>query len=118
MLSRRIALLAAALLALFATDARAASRVWISEFAVIGVSGQAQIAVLPSLVNQPVFDITAGVLSSATFNAQTKYIRIMCEVQCAVKAGGTATTADTVLPALFPEYFGVAGGAVSVILAP
>lgn len=119
MFSRRIALLAVALLALFATDARAASRVWISEFSVLAMNGQAPFPTLPSLVNQPVLDITAGVLSSAAFNRQTKYIRIMCELQCAVSGGGTATPADLVLGPFNPQYFGVIGGAsVSVILAP
>lgn len=115
-------LLLAACLALLSTPAFAASRVWISEFSVLGTvvpSGQAQIAVLPSIVNQPTLDISVSAQSSLAFNAGTKFIRVVCEVQCAVKGGGTATAADTLLPAFLPEYFGVNGGAtISVISAP
>jgi hypothetical protein len=119
---RKLALVAA-LFVLSATTANAASRVWISEFAVLtatasgGASGQ--MAVLPSLVNQAPLDISGGVQSSAAFNAQTKYIRIVCEVQCAVKVGGAATTSDTPLGAMSPEYFGVQpGSSISVIFNP
>jgi hypothetical protein len=99
-----------------------ASRVWISEYASLGSvapGGQGQIAALPSIVNQATFDITGGVQSSAAFRADTKFIRVICEVQCAIKAGATATTADILIPALSPEYFGVSGGSfLSVIAAP
>jgi hypothetical protein len=115
-------LLAAAIFALPAT-ANAASRVWISEFAVLtatasgGVPGQ--MAAIPTIITQSTLDISGGVQSSAAFNAQTKYIRIICEVQCAISGSGTATTSSTLLPALSPEYFGVQPGAtVSVIAAP
>jgi hypothetical protein len=115
-------LLAAALFVLPAT-ANAASRVWISEFAVLtatasgGVPGQ--MAALPSLVDQSTLDISGGVQSSAAFNGQTKYIRITCEVQCAVKVGGTATTSSLPIGAMSPEYFGVQPGAtISVIANP
>jgi hypothetical protein len=115
-------LLAAALFVLPAT-ADAASRVWISEYAVLtatasgGSSGQ--MAAIPAIAIQSTLDISGGVQSSAAFNAQTKYIRIICEVQCAINGSGTATTSSTLLPALSPEYFGVQPGAtVSVIAAP
>jgi hypothetical protein len=48
-----------------------------------------------------------------------KYIRITCEVQCAIKVGGTATTSSLPIGAMSPEYFGVQPGAtVSVIAVP
>jgi hypothetical protein len=115
-------LLAAALLLLPAT-ANAASRVWISEYAVMTATASGgsagQMAAIPAITIQSPLDISGGVQSSAAFNAQTKYIRIVCEVQCAVNGSGTATTSSTLLPALSPEYFGVQPGAtISVIAAP
>ena len=101
--------------------ADAAQRVWITEFSGLGgVSGggQAQIANMPAVARQQV-DVTSGVVSSAAFNASTRYIRVVCEVQCAVRGDGTAATTDTLLPAFSPEYFGVQPGAsLSVIAAP
>jgi len=115
-------ILAGALFALSATAADAASRVWISEYAVLTATasgGSGQMAAIPSITTQSTLDISGGVQSSAAFNAQTKYIRIICEVQCAISGSGTATTSSTLLPALSPEYFGVQPGAtVSVIAAP
>ena len=103
------------------SSAFAAQRVWITEFATLGgVSGggQAQIANMPAVARQQV-DVTGGVQSSAAFNASTRYIRVVCEVQCAVRGDGTAAVTDTLLPAYFPEYFGVqAGSVISVIAAP
>lgn len=115
-------LLAAAIFVLPAT-ANAASRVWISEYAVLtstASGGAGQMAALPSLVMQSTLDISGGVQTSAAFGGGTKYIRIICEVQCAVRGDGSAaTTSSVLLPALLPEYFGVQGGAtVSVIAAP
>ncbi|MGW1422684.1 hypothetical protein ACWAT4_21520 [Bradyrhizobium manausense] len=115
-------LLAAALFALPAT-ANAASRVWISEFGVLAATASGgspgQMAALPSLVDQSTLDISGGVQSSAAFGSQTKYIRITCEVQCAVKVGGTASTSSLPLGAMSPEYFGVqAGATISVIANP
>ena len=119
----RMLIAAIVTLLLFTTGANAASRVWISEFAVVGQSGvggtNTQMAPLPTITNQSTLDISGGVQSSAAFNVQTRYIRIVCEVQCAVKVGGTATTSDTLMGALSPEYFGVQPGAtISVIAAP
>jgi hypothetical protein len=113
-------LLAAALFVLPAT-ANAASRVWISEFAVLtatasgGASGQ--MAALPSLVDQATLDISGGVQTSAAFNQSTKYIRITCEVQCSVRVGGTATTSNMPLGAMSPEYVGVQPGATLSVIA-
>jgi hypothetical protein len=116
-------LLAAALFALsFTTGAQAASRVWISEFGLLTPTNgatTAQVAPLPSLTNQSTLDISGGVQSSAAFGSATRYIRILCEVQCAVKGGSGATTSDMLIPALLPEYLGVQPGAtISVIAAP
>lgn len=115
--------LTAACFALLCSGAEAASRVWISEFGVLTATASGgspgQMAALPSLTNQSPLDISGGVQASAAFGSQTKYIRVVCEVQCAVKGSGTATTSDTLLPALMPEYFGVQPGAtISVIAAP
>src|SRR5262249_5497120 len=107
----------------FTTGAEAASRVWISEFGVLTATASggvpAQIAALPSLTDQATLDISGGGQSSAAFCTATKYIRIMFEVQCAARIGGTATTSSLPLGALSPEYFGVQPGAtISVIAAP
>jgi hypothetical protein len=115
-------LVAAAFALLASTSAEAASRVWISEFGVLTAtnSGSAgQMAALPSLADQSTLDISGGVQTSAAFGSQTKYIRITCEVQCAVKVGGTATTSSLPIGAMSPEYFGVQPGAtISVIANP
>jgi hypothetical protein len=118
-------ILAAALVALSATAASAASRVWISEFATLtgtdsgGQTGQ--MAALPAKAVQSTLDISGGTAqTSAAFNANTRYIRVVCEVQCAVRGDGVAaTTSGILMPALSPEYFGVQPGAtLSVIAAP
>jgi hypothetical protein len=117
-------ILAAALFALSATAADAASRVWISEYGVLTATnsgGPGQMAALPALALQSTLDLTDGTAkTSAAFGGQTRYIRIVCEVQCAVRGDGTAaTTSAILLPALGPEYFGVQpGSTISVIAAP
>lgn len=118
-------ILAAALFALLSvTSANAASRVWVSEFAVLTATASGgspgQMAALPSLTDQSTLDLTDGTAkTSAAFGSQTKYIRITCEVQCAVKVGATATTSSLPIGAMSPEYFGVQPGAtISVIAAP
>jgi len=118
-------MLAAAIFLLSATTAQAASRVWISEYGVLTVTNTggvpAQAAALPALALQSTLDLSGGTAqTSAAFNGQTRYIRIVCEVQCAVRGDGSAaTTSAILLPALSVEYFGVqAGATVSVIAAP
>jgi hypothetical protein len=110
----------AALLVLLSVElAQSASRVWITEFATARVEAAAPFAQLPSMVKQPVLDIAAGRVASLPFSASTRYIRIVCEVQCAISATTAAATSDVLLPALRPEYFGVAAGrTISVIAAP
>ncbi|WP_375790861.1 hypothetical protein ACE102_33640 [Bradyrhizobium sp. vgs-9] len=117
---------AAALFALLSvTSAEAASRVWISEYGVLtatNTGGSAgQMAALPALVLQSTLDLSGGTAqTSAAFGSQTRYIRVVCEVQCAVRGDGSAATTSAILMApLAPEYFGVQGGAtISVIAAP
>lgn len=118
-------LLAAAIFLLSATTAQAASRVWISEFGVLTATNSGgsagQMAALPALVLQPTLDLSGGTAqTSAAFGGQTRYVRVICEVQCAVRGdGAAATTSATLLPALGAEYFGVQVGAtISVIAAP
>ena len=114
-----LAVLAFALLS--SQPAAAASRVWITEFATAKVQAVAPFATLPSLVQQPSIDISGGTSKrSAIFTGQTKYIRIVCEVQCAISGQPvTATTDSILLPALKPEYFGVSpNGSITVIVAP
>jgi hypothetical protein len=116
-------LFAASFALLASTSAEAASRVWISEFGVLAATSSggvpAQIAALPSLADQPVLDISGGVQTSATFTSQTRYIQIMCEAQCAIKAGGTATTSSLTIPGGMPFNFGVQPSTnISVILNP
>ena len=101
--------------------AAATQRVWITEFASVGSAGGGalQIAKMPAVAKQQV-DTTGGVQTSAAFNASTKFIRVICEVQCAVRADGTAATiTDLLIPAYTAEYFGVLpGSTLSVIAAP
>lgn len=122
---KTIRIMAAVLFALLAgSPAFAASRVWISEFGVLTATGSggvpAQVAPLPSVTNQATLDISVSAQTSAAFKSGTYYIRVLCEVQCAVRGdGSTATTSDTLIPALLPEFFGVqTGKTISVIASP
>ena len=119
---RRIIYMSTVATLMFVSSAAAATqRVWITEFAGVGAAGGGaiQIAKLPAVAKQQV-DTTGGVQTSAAFNASTRFIRVICEVQCAVRGDGTAATAtDLLIPAYTAEYFGVvAGGTLSVIAAP
>src|SRR5215831_21331520 len=103
------------LLAVAASSSAAAAtqRVWITEFSSVATAGGTalQMARFPAVAKQQV-DTTGGVQSSAAFNASTRFIRVICEVQCAIRADGTTATAtDLLLPAYTPEYFGVLSGA-------
>jgi hypothetical protein len=117
MMMRALALL---LVLLSSSSADAAmARVWITEFLTIRVEAAAPMATLPSLVAQPVLDISTTRQASAPFNAQTRYVRIVCEVNCVIKNGGTVSQNDLMLPALRPEYFGVQpGSSISVTAVP
>lgn len=114
-------LIAAALLALFATQAQAA-KLYVSEYKELGnASGHvAQVALDPPLAEQ-VVDYSGGVASSNAFKGSTQYVRIICDTQCSVQFGTapTATTSTKLVPALTPEYFGVSpGNKISVISNP
>src|SRR5215831_11063756 len=90
----------------------ATQRVWITEFSAVATAttgGAVQIAKLPYIAKQQL-DTTGGVQSSAAFNQATRFIRVVCEVQCAVSASGTATVTDILIPLYTPEYFGVVPG--------
>lgn len=120
----RKTILAGLCFALIATQAQA-SKLYISEYNTIGnvIGTTAQIANEPVVVDQAPVDFSGGVASSATFNSQTVFVRIICDVQCSVKFGTnpTATNANKVLPALTPEYFGTvqnSGLKISVIANP
>jgi hypothetical protein len=95
-------------------------RAWITEFTTSRIEAAANIATLPSLHKQPAVDLRDGLVKyfQAT-NPTTRYVRIMCEVQCAISSTGPASVDDIVLPLLHPEYFLVSGvQTISVILAP
>ena len=99
-----------------------AQRVWITEFASLASAegaGTLQVARLPAVTRQ-LLDVTSGVQTSAAFNLSTNFIRVICEVQCAVRGDGVAATAnDLLIPAFGAEYFGITpGSTISVIAAP
>jgi hypothetical protein len=95
------------------------ARVWITEFAAGRVEAAAPFAQLPALVKHPPLDLSDGRAKTATLNVNTRYFRIISEVQCAFSTTGEATVNDILVPRLTPEYFGAVGAlAVSVIAAP
>ena len=95
-------------------------RVWITEFKAAGLQSTiTPIAELPALVKHPPLDLADGLAHTATLSPDTRYFRIVCEVQCAFSTTGEATSNDIMLPLKLPEYFGVADQkSVSVIAAP
>jgi hypothetical protein len=105
----------------WSSSAMAAQRVWITEFSSLAFAsgGGMQAARLPAVTRQNL-DTTGGVQTSATFNQSTNFIRVICEVQCAVRGDGVAATAnDLLIPAFGAEYFGITpGSTISVIAAP
>lgn len=114
-------------LALIAWGAPAmATQMSVTEFLNVGNAGTnfqnpAEIAMTPPVVDQGSVSFGGGATQSAAFNASTRYVRLLCDVQCSVAFGAnpTATTSNMVLPAGLPEYFGViAGQKVSVIANP
>lgn len=116
---------AAAFFCLLASPSFAASKLFISEYGVLSATNSggvpAQIAPEPTIADQ-VVDFSGGATSSAAFNAQTRYIRLMCDTRCAIRittAGTAATTNNKPLAADSPEYFGVQpGDKVNVIASP
>jgi hypothetical protein len=124
----RKATLAALCFALLVNPAFAASKAFISEYAVMAATSSggapAQIAAEPTLTDQAPVDFSGGAASSAVFGSQTKYIRLLCDTRCAIKlrpacSGAAATTSNKPLAADTPEYFGVQpGDCLSVIASP
>jgi hypothetical protein len=97
----------------------AMARVWIAEFVTAAPQAAAPMAKLPAVVVQPTLDISVTRATSLPFSSQTKYIRVICEVNCVIKNGGTVSQNDVMLPALRPEYFGVPpGSTISVTAVP
>lgn len=109
----------AALLALISTPALAQTqRAWIAEFQTVYSQAPAPFARLPALVHQPVIDLTGGASKrAAAFNSATRYVRVMCEVQCVISGTASAAGSAIILPPAKPEYFGVASGAVMSVMA-
>lgn len=114
-------------LALIAWGAPAmATQMSITEFLNVGNAGgnftqPLEVAMTPPVIDQGSVNFSGGATASAAFNAQTRFVRLVCDVQCSVAFGAnpTATTSNMVLPAGLPEYFGViAGQKVSVIANP
>jgi hypothetical protein len=97
----------------------AMARVWIAEFVTAAPQAAAPMAKLPAFVLQPALDISVTRQTSANFSAQTRYIRVVCEVNCVIRNGATVTQNDIMLPALRPEYFAVPPGSyISVTAVP
>lgn len=121
----KLRFLVVVLFSLFATQANAASKLFISEYGVLGATnspgGAAQIAAEPALVDQ-VVDFSGGVTASSAFSTSTRFVRLQCDTRCAIRvstAGTAAATTNKPLAADSPEYFGVQpGDKVSVIASP
>lgn len=116
---------AVALLCLFASNAFAASKLFVSEYSTLASTNSggssAQIASEPIVTDQ-VVDFSGGAAASTAFNASTRFVRLQCDTRCAIRvttAGTAATTSNKPLAADSPEYFGVLpGDKVSVIASP
>jgi hypothetical protein len=95
-------------------------RAWITEFSTNRVEAAAPIATLPSLRKQPALDLSDGLPKYfLKTTSSTRYVRVMCEIQCAISSTGAASVNDIVLPLLHAEYFLVNGvQTISVIAAP
>src|ERR1700753_970443 len=83
-----------------------ASELKVTEFSNIAYVGPggvsvAPIANTPPVVDQPPISFASGAANSAAFNANTKIVRLLCDVQCSVAFGAspTATTNNMVLVA-------------------
>ena len=91
------------------------ARVWIAEFAAGRIEAAEPFAQLPAIARQ-VFDISAGPMVSQPFLADTRYIRIITEVEVAISTEGV-TVAGIILPRMHVEYFGVTPGMVVTVTA-
>jgi hypothetical protein len=108
------------ILLLLTSPVLAAKRAWIAEFASGRIEAAAPIAQLPALRKNPAIDLSDGLPHSLVLSNNTRYFRIMCEVQCAFSSTGTASVDDIVLPVLKPEVFGIVGSSrtLSIIISP
>ena len=100
-----------------------ATKLYIREYRQLGtqqLGDTPQVGQEPGTAEQQI-DFTGGATQSAAFNGATRFVRVLCDVQCSVKFGTnpTATNVNMPLAAFTPEYFGVnAGDKVSVIVNP
>ena len=97
-------------LALFNAQALA-STCNVNEFP-LQVNGGVQVAVVPTLVDQPPITVTGTSAPSATFGPATGMVRVWCDTQSAVAFGfsPTATTNNMPLSAGVAEYFDIVPG--------
>lgn len=109
-------LLGALCFALCATEAHAAN-CYIREYKALGGT-QIPIAQEPGVDQSPI-SLAGGAVSSAAFATTTHMIRLICGTSASVLFGAspTATTSNSPVPALLPEYFGVAPGQVVSIIS-
>lgn len=107
--------LAAACLALFATQAHA--KCYIREYQTIATIGTTHAEIAPeagTAIDQTV-DPSGGVASSNAFNINTRVVRLICGATVSFVIGAspqTATTSNAVLGPLATEYFAVVPGQV------
>jgi hypothetical protein len=95
---------------LLAGPASAAS-CYVSEFSQAG-DAAVQVARQPALVDQTPVAVGATSAQSAAFNANTKLVRIECDVVASMAFGAnpTATSSNARISAGAPEYFQVTPG--------
>lgn len=96
------------------------AKLYISEYVTQPLVSNGQMSGMgqePNLVNQTPVAIGGSSVSSAAFNAKTRFVRIHTDAICSIKFGGTAATAnDARMAANTTEYFGVLpGDSVAVI---
>lgn len=111
-----VALLVAPLLFLIPSQANAAN-CYIREYQGLG-GAQIPIAQEPGTDQAPI-SLAGGAVSSSAFAATTHVIRIVCGASASFLVGTspTATTSNSPIPALLPEYFGVTPGQVVSIVS-
>jgi hypothetical protein len=92
-----------------------ALRVWISEFKSYAPSAQAPMATLPSTAGQTL-DISNGPASTAPFQPDSRYVRIICEQQCGLSSSEAAPGSNSliVMQRMTPEYFQVPAGGTTI----
>lgn len=84
---------------------------YISEFSQAGDAG-IQVAKQPAVTDQTPVAVGGSSVQSAVFNANTKLVRIECDVVASMVFGTnpTATANNARISANLPEYFQVASG--------